>query len=197
MANKYTHALNVAIGLDITSLLSPANIPGVKKYLHVENDADLVGAIAQDKYSKLEQVIREAGFDIIDADFGKLPVAYRNSIDVSQMNKPEGNIPEAEEKPAETEVQEDINTTIVGEIKRAIKDVADFNGEISAININGERVADVLNADELHKMTDLPEEVPINFEELDASELMVITYLDKKQDLKFRVVDNKEKMEDK
>lgn len=197
MANKYTHALNVAIGLNITSLLSPANIPGVKKYLHVENDADLVGAIAQDKYSKLEQVIREAGFDIIDADFGKLPVADRNSIDVSQMNKPEGNIPEAEEKPAETEVQEDINTTIVGEIKRAIKDVADFNGEISAININGERVADVHNADELHTITDLPEEVPINFEELDAGELMVITYLDKKQDLKFRVVDNKEKMEDK
>ena len=197
MANKYTHALNVAIGLNITSLLSPANIPGIKKYLHVENDTDLVGAIAQDKYSKLEQVIREAGFDIIDADFGKLPVADRNSIDVSQMNEPEGNIPEAEEKPAETEVQEDINTTIVGEIKRAIKDVADFNGEISAININGERVADVHNADELHKMTDLPEEVPINFEELDAGELMVITYLDKKQDLKFRVVDNKEKMEDK
>lgn len=197
MANKYTHALNVAIGLDITSLLSPANIPGVKKYLHVENDTDLVGAIAQDKYSKLEQVIREAGFDIIDADFGKLPVADRNSIDVSQMNEPEGNIPEAEEKPAETEVKEDINTTIVDEIKRAIKDVANFNGEISAININGEQVADVHNADELHKMTGLPEDVPINFEELDTGELMVITYLDAKQDLKFRFVDNKEKMEDK
>lgn len=197
MANKYTHALNVAIGLDITSLLSPANIPGVKKYLHVENDADLVGAIAQDKYSKLEQAIREAGFDIIDADFGKLPVADHNSIDAAQTNKPEGNIPEAEEKPAETGVKEDINTTIVDGIKRAIKDVADFNGEISAININGERVADVRNADELHKMTDLPEEVPINFEELDAGELMVITYLDKEQDLKFRVVDDKEKMEDK
>ena len=197
MANKYTHALNVAIGLDITSLLSPANIPGVKKYLHVENDADLVGAIAQDKYSKLEQAIREAGFDIIDADFGKLPVAYHNSIDADQTNKPEGNIPEAEEKPAETEVKEDINTTIVDGIKRAIKDVADFNGEISAININGERVADVHNADELHKMTDLSEEVPINFEELDAGELMVISYLDKEQNLKFRVVDDKEKMEDK
>ena len=197
MANKYTHALNVAIGLNITSLLSPANIPGVKKYLHVENDADLVGAIAQDKYSKLEQAIREAGFDIIDADFGKLPVAYHNSIDADQTNKPEGNIPEAEEKPAETEVKEDINTTIVDGIKRAIKDVADFNGEISAININGERVADVHNADELHKMTDLSEEVPINFEELDAGELMVISYLDKEQNLKFRVVDDKEKMEDK
>lgn len=197
MANKYTHALNVAIGLDITSLLSPANIPGVKKYLHVENDADLVGAIAQDKYSKLEQAIREAGFDIIDADFGKLPIADHNSIDAAQMNKPEDNIPEAEEKPAETGAKEDINTTIVDGIKRAIKDVADFNGEISAININGERVADVRNADELHKMTDLPEEVPINFEELDAGELMVITYLDKEQDLKFRVVDDKEKMEDK
>lgn len=197
MTNKYTHALNVAIGLDITSLLSPANIPGVKKYLHVENDADLVGAIAQDKYSKLEQAIREAGFDIIDADFDKLPVADHNSIDTAQTNKPEGNIPEAEEKPAETGAKEDINTTIVDGIKRAIKDVADFNGEISAININGERVADVRNADELHKMTDLPEEVPINFEELDAGELMVITYLDKEQDLKFRVVDDKEKMEDK
>lgn len=197
MANKHTHALNVAIGLNITSLLSPANIPGVKKYLHVDNDADLVDAIAQDQYRKLEQAIREAGFDIIDAYFGKLPVTDRNSTDVSQMNKPEGNIPEAEEKPAETEVQEDINTTIVGEIKRAIKDVADFNGEISAININGEQVADVHNADELHKMTGLPEEVPINFEELDTGELMVIAYLDKKQDLKFRFVDDKEKMEDK
>lgn len=197
MANKYTHALNVAIGLDITSLLSPANIPGVKKYLHVENDADLVGAIAQDKYSKLEQAIREAGFDIIDADFGKLPVADNNSIDAAQTNKPEGNIPEAEEKPAETEVKEDINTTIVDEIKRAIKDVANFNGEISAININGEQVADVHNADELHKMTGLPEDVPINFEELDTGELMVITYLDAKQDLKFRFIDDKEKMEDK
>lgn len=197
MTNKYTHALNVAIGLDITSLLSPANIPGVKKYLHVDNDADLVDAIAQDKYRKLEQAIREAGFDIIDAYFGKLPVTDRNSTDVSQMNKPEGNIPEAEEKPAEMEVQEDINTTIVGEIKRAIKDVADFNGEISAININGEQVADVHNADELHKMTGLPEDVPINFEELDTGELMVITYLDAKQDLKFRFVDDKEKMEDK
>lgn len=197
MADKYTHSLNVAIGLDITSLLSPANIPGVKKYLHVENDADLVSAIAQDKYSKLEQAIREAGFDIIDADFGKLPVTDRNTIDVTQTSKPEGDISEAEEKPAETKVKEDINTTIVDEIKRAIKDVADFNGEISAININGERVADVHNADELHKMTDLSEEVPINFEELDPGELMVISYLDKEQNLKFRVIDDKEKMEDK
>lgn len=54
--------------------------------------------------------------------------------------------------------------------------MADFNGEISAININGERVADVHNADELHKMTDLPEEVPINFEELDAGEYLSRLY---------------------
>lgn len=196
MADKYTHTLNVAIGLDITSLLSPANIPGVKKYLHVDSDADLVSAIAQDKYSKLERAIREAGFDIVDAEFSKIPVDNRNSIDVTQDDKTEISTPE-EESSDGTDEKEDINTVIVDEIKRAIKDVADFDGEISAININGERVVDVQNSDELHKMTDLPKEVPINFEELDAGELMVISYLDKDQNLKFRVVDDNEKMEDK
>lgn len=72
MASKYTHALNVAVGLDITSLLSPANIPGIKQYLHVENDADLLNAIVQDQYGKLEKAIREAGFTIINTAFGKL-----------------------------------------------------------------------------------------------------------------------------
>ena len=196
MADKYTHTLNVAIGLDITSLLSPANIPGVKKYLHVDSDADLVSAIAQDKYSKLERAIREAGFDIVDAEFSKIPVDNRNSIDITQDDKTEISTPE-EESSDGTDAKEDINTVIVDEIKRAIKDVADFDGEISAININGERVVDVQNSDELHKMTDLPKEVPINFEELDAGELMVISYLDKDQNLKFRVVDDNEKMEDK
>lgn len=196
MADKYTHTLNVAIGLDITSLLSPANIPGVKKYLHVDRDADLVSAIAQDKYSKLERAIREAGFDIVDAEFSKIPVDNRNSIDVKQDDKTEISAPE-EESSDETDAKEDINAVIVDEIKRAIKDVADFDGEISAININGERVVDVQNSDELHKMTDLPKEVPINFEELDAGELMVISYLDKDQNLKFRVIDDNEKMEDK
>lgn len=196
MADKYTHTLNVAIGLDITSLLSPANIPGVKKYLHVDSDADLVSAIAQDKYSKLERAIREAGFDIVDAEFSKIPVDNRNSIDVMQDDKTEISTPE-EESSDGTDAKEDINTVIVDEIKRAIKDVADFDGEISAININGERVVDVQNSDELHKMTDLPKEVPINFEELDAGELMVISYLDKDQNLKFRVIDDNEKMEDK
>lgn len=196
MADKYTHTLNVAIGLDITSLLSPANISGVKKYLHVDSDADLVSAIAQDKYSKLERAIREAGFDIVDAEFSKIPVDNRNSIDVMQDDKTEISTPE-EESSDGTDAKEDINTVIVDEIKRAIKDVADFDGEISAININGERVVDVQNSDELHKMTDLPKEVPINFEELDAGELMVISYLDKDQNLKFRVIDDNEKMEDK
>lgn len=196
MADKYTHTLNVAIGLDITSLLSPANIPGVKKYLHVDSDADLVSAIAQDKYSKLERAIREAGFDIVDAEFSKIPVDNRNSIDATQDDKTEISTPE-EESSDGTDAKENINTVIVDEIKRAIKDVADFDGEISAININGERVVDVQNSDELHKMTDLPKEVPINFEELDAGELMVISYLDKDQNLKFRVVDDNEKMEDK
>lgn len=191
MASKYTHALNVAVGLDITSLLSPANIPGIKQYLHVENDADLLNAIVQDQYGKLEKAIREAGFTIINTAFGKLS----NENDENAV--PEPTMVAPQQTDIEMQATKDVNEIAIDEIKRAISDIEEQDGEITEININGERVADIQNADDLRKATGLSEDVTINFEDMDDGELMVISYLDKEQNLKFRVVDDKEKMEDK
>lgn len=191
MASKYTHALNVAVGLDITSLLSPANIPGIKQYLHVENDADLLNAIVQDQYEKLEKAIREAGFTIINTAFGKLS----NENDENAV--PEPTMVAPQQTDIEMQATKDVNEIAIDEIKRAISDIEEQDGEITEININGERVADIQNADDLRKATGLSEDVTINFEDMDDGELMVISYLDKEQNLKFRVVDDKEKMEDK
>lgn len=191
MASKYTHALNVAVGLDITSLLSPANIPGIKQYLHVENGADLLNAIVQDQYGKLEKAIREAGFTIINTAFGKLSSENEENV------APESTMVAPQQTDIEMQTTKDVNEIAIDEIKRAISDIEEQDGEITEININGERVADIQNADDLRKATRLSEDVTINFEDMDDSELMVISYLDREQNLKFRVVDDKEKMEDK
>lgn len=191
MASKYTHALNVAVGLDITSLLSPANIPGIKQYLHVENDADLLNAIVQDQYGKLEKVIREAGFTIINTAFGKLSSENEENV------APESTMVAPQQTDIEMQTTKDVNEIAIDEIKRAISDIEEQDGEITEINISGERVADIQNADDLRKATGLSEDVTINFEDMDDGELMVISYLDREQNLKFRVVDDKEKMEDK
>lgn len=191
MASKYTHALNVAVGLDITSLLSPANIPGIKQYLHVENDADLLNAIVQDQCGKLEKAIREAGFTIINTAFGKLSSENEENV------APESTMVAPQQTDIEMQTTKDVNEIAIDEIKRAISDIEEQDGEITEININGERVADIQNADDLRKATGLSEDVTINFEDMDDGELMVISYLDREQNLKFRVVDDKEKMEDK
>lgn len=191
MASKYTHALNVAVGLDITSLLSPANIPGIKQYLHVENDADLLNAIVQDQYGKLEKAIREAGFTIINTAFGKLSSENEENV------APESTMVAPQQTDIEMQTTKDVNEIAIDEIKRAISDIEDQDGEITEININGERVADIQNANDLRKATGLSEDVTINFEDMDDGELMVISYLDREENLKFRVVDDKEKMEDK
>lgn len=191
MASKYTHALNVAVGLDITSLLSPANIPGIKQYLHVENDADLLNAIVQDQYGKLEKAIREAGFTIINTAFGKLSSENEENV------APESTMVAPQQTDIEMQTTKDVNEIAIDEIKRAISDIEEQDGEITEININGERVADIQNANDLRKATGLSEDVTINFEDMDDGELMVISYLDREQNLKFRVVYDKEKMEDK
>ncbi|MDM8267022.1 hypothetical protein QUW44_07655 [Limosilactobacillus pontis] len=191
MASKYTHALNVAVGLDITSLLSPANIPGIKQYLHVENDADLLNAIVQDQYGKLEKAIREAGFTIINTAFGKLSSENEENL------ASESTMVAPQQTDIEMQTTKDVNEIAIDEIKRAISDIEEQDGEITEINISGERVADIQNADDLRKATGLSEDVTINFEDMDDGELMVISYLDREQNLKFRVVDDKEKMEDK
>ena len=191
MASKYTHALNVAVGLDITSLLSPANIPGIKQYLHVENDADLLNAIVQDQYGKLEKAISEAGFTIINTAFGKLSSENEENV------APESTMVAPQQTDIEMQTTKDVNEIAIDEIKRAISDIEEQDGEITEININGERVADIQNANDLRKATGLSEDVTINFEDMDDGELMVISYLDREQNLKFRVVDDKEKMEDK
>ena len=185
MASKYTHALNVAVGLDITSLLSPANIPGIKQYLHVENDADLLNAIVQDQYGKLEKAIREAGFTIINTAFGKLSSENEENL------ASESTMVAPQQTDIEMQTTKDVNEIAIDEIKRAISDIEEQDGEITEINISGERVADIQNADDLRKATGLSEDVTINFEDMDDGELMVISYLDREQNLKFRVVDDK------
>lgn len=96
MDRQYTHILNLSIGLDLTKLLSPKNIPGVKAYLGIDNDVELVNAIAQDQYSRVNKALQDAGFEVIKADFDQIQQNVNETAnnDNSEIPKATKEVPE-------------------------------------------------------------------------------------------------------
>ena len=57
------------LGIDLTKILSPENIPGIKAYLGVKNDNDLMEAVVRDQYLKIENAMNKLGMGIINARY--------------------------------------------------------------------------------------------------------------------------------
>ena len=70
--SNFTHKYDIEVGLDLTKILTPEAIPGIKAYLGVDNDNELLNAIAEDRYQKLVQALQEAGFGVIRAGFSRI-----------------------------------------------------------------------------------------------------------------------------
>lgn len=204
MNNQPTHVLDIKLGLDLTELLSPENKPGVKAYLGVKNDSELVEALAQDRYKKVMAALSELDMSIVSAQFVKvgdetqMPAPEQAATDTNISEAP---VEDGQDQPqADPENQEEqmskINDLIVSEIQRAINDFKDTDEEIVNISINSQYVNYVMSNDELYKATDLEDNVEVNFDEQDEGNLMIIAYVDKDKQMQFRVVSDKE-LEDK
>lgn len=194
-SSKFTHTLNIQVGVDLTEILQPAYIPGIKKYLGVESDADLFQAIIADKYKKIVDVINNEGLSVIKGEVNtvdhSVPTETGNNIisnETSSTNDKTTYIENNEDKPSNDE-----NTKLVIEnIKRTITDFKENECEITSITIDENMAGKMQGTSLIYAETDLDKTIPIEFEEVEDQTLMIITYVDSDQEIKYRIIDKNE-----
>ena len=201
MDKQYTHILNLSIGLDLTKLLSPKNIPGVKAYLGIDNDVELVNAIAQDQYSKIKKALQGTGLEIIEADFDQIQQSDNSENPTSTepvVEKLESETNEVDKHKSESskstinEIDYDVNAYLLDQLKPILEKANNENLEITTITINGNYVVYLVAPDELKELAGLDDDVEIDFDELDANQLAIINFVDRKENMTFEIIKEKE-----
>lgn len=201
MAKQYTHMIRLGIGLELTKLLSPKNIPGVKAYLGIDNDAELVNAIAQDQYSKIKKALQGTGLEIIEADFDQIqqsdnsenPTSTEPVVEnlESETNEEDKHKSESS-KSTINEIDYDVNAYLLDQLKPILEKANNENLEITTITINGNYVVYLVAPDELKELAGLDDDVEIDFDELDANQLAIINFVDRKENMTFEIIKEKE-----
>ena len=220
MNNNFTHKFVIEVGVDLSEILAPESIQGVKAYLGIKNDADVLGAVAVDQYKKLATAINNGGFAIINSEFmANTPVQSQLQDPQSQSQEQEQEVKEpvkAEDESVKTEQKQPEQTqdkqetvadqkekidkpnkpsfakNILEIIKRFVDESSD--SVIEKIDIDAEYVNDVPNAKLIYSKTGLSDDVIIDVDELDADTAMIIAYfVDKDSDeLQYKVVGEQE-----
>ncbi|AJT51577.1 hypothetical protein LBLM1_11140 (plasmid) [Limosilactobacillus mucosae LM1] len=216
MNNNFTHKFVIEVGVDLSEILAPESIQGVKAYLGVKNDADLLGAVAVDQYKKLATAINNGGFVIMNSEFMantpqqpqtapqsqkqtqeqevKTPVKAENESVKTESKQPEQEqetVADQKEK-VDKPNKPSLAKNILEIIKRFVDESSD--SVIEKIDIDAEYVNDVPNAKLIYSKTGLSDDVIIDVDELDADTAMIIAYfVDKDSDeLQYKVVSEQE-----
>ncbi len=193
--------IRLGIGLELTKLLSPKNIPGVKAYLGIDNDAELVNAIAQDQYSKIKKALQGTGLEIIEADFDQIQQSDNSENPTSTepvVEKLESETNEEDKHKSESskstinEIDYDVNAYLLDQLKPILEKANNENLEITTITINGNYVVYLVAPDELKELAGLDDDVEIDFDELDANQLAIINFVDRKENMTFEIIKEKE-----
>lgn len=188
------------LGIDLTEILSPENIPGIKAYLGVTNDNDLLEAVVTDRYSKILSAMNQLGFGVINANFTEIQDSNKKQEDnvnteASETIKDDNVASNDNEKIDNEEpkrVFETVNEQIVSGIKSTLKN-EDIK-EVSTVTINAEFINYVEGSEALHKSSGLSNETEITFDELDEGMLMIVSYVNKDDSLKHSEIKFKKNM---
>ncbi len=193
--------IRLGIGLELTKLLSPKNIPGVKAYLGIDNDAELVNAIAQDQYSKIKKALQGTGLEIIEADFDQIqqsdnsenPTSTEPVVEklASETNEEDKHKSESS-KSTINEIDYDVNAYLLDQLKPILEKAKNGNLEITTITINSNYVVYLVAPDELKELAGLDDDMEIDFDELDANQLAIINFVDRKENMTFEIIKEKE-----
>lgn len=218
MTNNFTHKFVIEVGVDLSEILAPESIQGVKAYLGVKNDADLLEAVAVDQYKKLATAINNGGFVITNSEFmANTPVQSQLQAPQTQEQKVKAPVKVDESVKAESEQPEQakhkqetvseqkekivksskpsLEKNILEIIKRFVDESSDR--VIEKVDIDEEYVNDIPNAKAIYSRTGLPDEVVIDVDELDVDTAMIITYFADvdSEELQYKVV-SEEELED-
>lgn len=188
------------LGIDLTEILSPENIPGIKAYLGVTNDNDLLEAVVKDRYSKILTAMNQLGFSVINANFTEIQDSnkkqeYNVNKEASETIKEDNVASNDNEKIDNKEpkrVFETVNEQIVSGIKSTLKN--EDVKEVSTVTINAEFINYVEGSEALHKSSGLSNETEITFDELDEGMLMIVSYVNKDDSLKHSEIKFKKNM---
>lgn len=188
------------LGIDLTEILSPENIPGIKAYLGVTNDNDLLEAVVKDRYSKILTAMNQLGFGVINANFTEIQDSNKKQEDnvnteaneTIKENKVASNENKKIDNKESKKVFETVNEQIVSGIKSTLKN--EDVKEISTVTINAEFINYVEGSEALHKSSGLSNETEITFDELDEGMLMIVSYVNKDDSLKHSEIKFKKNM---
>ena len=199
---NYTHKYEMQLGIDLTKILSPENIPGIKAYLGVKNDNDLMEAVVRDQYLKIENAMNKLGIGIINARFTGFNANNGDEKESDNDSKAETEVKEEPKKESvndknktiddDTPKFESVNEQIANCIKKLTKN--DDVKEISTVTINAKFINYVEGSEALHKASGLNEDTEITFDELDEGMLMIVSYINGKGSLKHSKIEFKKNM---
>lgn len=192
--SNFTHKYDIEVGLDLTKILTPEAIPGIKAYLGVNNDNELLNAIAEDRYQKLVQALQEAGFGVIRAGFSRIEEkdhGEQKDASTSPLNKAKDHNVSKEQKGEQLSLEE-FSNTLISLLKGEQKRISDNDGEIIKVDIDADYISIAPNFDVIRKEAGLNNEIEFNFEELNDG-VILISYTDpEKQQLQFKKISKEE-----
>lgn len=192
--SNFTHKYDIQVGLDLTKILAPEAIPGIKAYLGVDNDNELLNAIAEDRYQKLVQALQEAGFGVIRAGFSRIEERDRDE----QKNTSTSSLNEATDRGSSSEQKgdqlslEEFGSALVSLLKGEQKKISANDGEIIKVDIDAAYISIAPNFDVIRKEAGLDDEMEFNFEELNDGVILISYTNPKKQQLQFKKISKEE-----
>lgn len=197
----FTHAINVSVGFDLTKILAPENIPGVKAYLGIESDDDLASAILQDKFISISNLLSQGGFKVINAEVqtvqkeakpsNKTVKVHNEPVkEAPKQEQPVGNkAPDkvVEEPEAQPEIKDAANDKELFDkkekfLKRILKIISGIKrkrGSIEIIRYSPDVIPYAPSPEEVKHEGRMSSDVTIDVEEIDKGLLATISYLDK------------------
>lgn len=197
----FTHAINVSVGFDLTKILAPENIPGVKAYLGIESDDDLASAILQDKFISISNLLSQGGFKVINAEVQTVQKEAKPSNKAVKVhNEPVKEAPKqerpienkapdkvVEEPEAQPEIKDAANDKELFDkkekfLKRILKIISGIKrkrGSIEIIRYSPDVIPYAPSPEEVKHEGRMSSDVTIDVEEIDKGLLATISYLDK------------------
>ncbi len=178
---NYSHKLILEVGLDLTDYLSPQNVSGVKAYLGVENDSDVVAAIGEDKFRRIESLLIPKGVNIIGATMNKI---HNEEVVEPVVEKSAPIEPEPFDEPIETEEGnsekiEDGTTQgekVVLDLIKNAKDQIGDKGVITKIVLNKKYEDEINSVEMLKNVSELFSDTKVEFESMDHE--LIAEYMD-------------------
>lgn len=186
MQNRnYTHVIQVLVPLDLTSILSPENVPGIMAYLGINNEAELLEGVARDKGNQIVQALTGAGFEVARTTFDSIQNVQGTSSDDGMVARSQDETVAPTNQNRESKPVE-IGPQLHERLIKTIKSLPVFaEKQIQSLTINQDLVDHLPSVKEIKKELGFDEDVNVVFDESDGELVAVLGFMNEDESLDF------------